>query len=75
MCLRRSTCTEYSLLLQKNRHIRVIVSNNLVRDRERRETPSHNKKQINQSINQSINLLMSIREMGLPRSSEPEAHL
>ena len=28
-----------------------------------------------QSINQSINLLTSIRGMGLPRSSEPEAHV
>ena len=30
---------------------------------------------IDQSINQSINLLTSIRGMGLPRSSEPEAHV
>ena len=30
---------------------------------------------INQSINQSINLLTSMRGMGLPRSSEPEAHV
>ena len=27
------------------------------------------------SVNQSINQFMSIRGMGLPRSSEPEAHV